>query len=188
MDQQRIGSLSGQKGSHSGQNQARFVSKTLTSYNIQNRLGDFVIDNTSRNDTLIEYISEDLEEERIVYDLCQHRLRCNSHIINLAVCDFIFGKHPDAEKQVDGTLESRSGPNFQELNIWRRLGPLGKLHNIIFYIMASPQRIQVFIQWSGGHIPQGNNKSWWNSGCMMSDWSLTKTRVIFFLFCNSKLL
>lgn len=34
----------------------------------------------------------------------------NGHIINLAVCAFLFGKHPDAERQADGTIESRVGP------------------------------------------------------------------------------
>ena len=137
-------SLSEQEGSHSGQNQARLVLKTLTSYKIRNRLGHFVMDNASTNDTLMEYIAEDLEDEGIAYDPRQHRLRCNGHIINLAVCAFLFGKHPDAERQADGAIESRAGPSIQELNTWRRLGPLGKLYNIIVYIMASPQRIQVF--------------------------------------------
>ncbi len=36
-------SLSEQEGSHSGQNQARLVLKTLTSYKIRNRLGHFVL-------------------------------------------------------------------------------------------------------------------------------------------------
>ena len=99
-------SLSEQEGSHSGQNQARLVLKTLTSYKIRNRLGHFVMDNASTNDTLMEYIAEDLEDEGIAYDPRQHRLRCNGHIINLAVCAFLFGKHPDAERQSDGAIES----------------------------------------------------------------------------------
>lgn len=58
----------------------------------------------------MNYITADLEDEGIVYDARQHRLRCNGHIINLAVCAFLFGKHPDAERQADGTIESRVGP------------------------------------------------------------------------------
>ncbi len=131
-------SLFKQQGSHSGQNQARLVLKTLTSYKIRNRLGHFVMDNASTNDTLMEYIAEDLTDERIAYDSRQHRSRCNGYIINLAVCAFLLGKHPDAERQADGAIESRAGPSIQELNTWRRIGPLGKLHNIIVYIMASP--------------------------------------------------
>lgn len=173
--------MSEQEESHSGQNQARFILKTLTSYKIRNRLGHFVMDNASTNDTLMEYIAEDLEDEGIAYDPRQHRLRCNGHIIHLAVCAFLFGKHLDAERQADGAIESRTGPSIQELNSWRRLGPLGKLHNIIVYIMASPQQIQAFTQQSGGHMPRRDNKTRWNSWYMMLDWSLTKTRVSFFL-------
>src|SRR5439155_25057246 len=34
----------------------------------------------------------------------------------------------------------------EELNTWRRKGPIGKLHNIITYIRRSPQRIEQFLQ------------------------------------------
>ncbi len=174
-------SWSEQEGSHSRQNQRRLVLKTLTSYKIRNRLRHFVMDNASTNDTLMECIAEDLKDEGIAYDPRQHRLRCNGHIINLTVCEFLFGKYPDAEKQANGAIESRAGPSIQELNTRRRLGPLGKLYNIIVHIMASPQRILAFTQQSGGHMPWRDNKTRWNSWYMMLDWSLTKTRVSFFL-------
>ncbi len=74
------------------------------------------MDNASTNEALMEYIAEDLEDEGIAYDPRQHRLRCNSHIINLAVCAFRFGKHLDAEGQADGAIESRVGLSIQELN------------------------------------------------------------------------
>lgn len=125
-----------------------------------------------------------MEDEGIAYDARQHRLRCNGHIINLTFCAFLFGKHPDAERQADGTTESRAGSSVRELAMWRKLGPLGKLHNIISYIMASPQRIQVFTQRSGGHMPRRDNKTRWNLWYMMLNWSLTKTRVLFFFPYN----
>ena len=55
------------------------------SSNIRKWLGQFFIDNASTNDTLMEYIAEDLKEEKFAYDLRQFRLRCKSHIINLAI-------------------------------------------------------------------------------------------------------
>lgn len=142
------------------------------------------MDNASTNDTLMDYIAADLEDEGIAYDARQHWLRYNGHIINLAFCAFLFGKHPDAERQADGTTESRAGPSVRELATWKKLGPLGKLHNIISYIMASPQRIQVFTQRSGGHMPRRDNKTQWNLWYMILDWSLTKTRVLFFFPYN----
>ncbi len=106
-------SLSEQEGSHSGQNQARLVLKTLTSYKIRNRLGHFVMNDASTNDTLMEYIAENLEDEGIAYDPRQHSLRCNGHIINQTVCAFLFGKHPDAERQADGAIESQASPSIK---------------------------------------------------------------------------
>ncbi len=170
-----------QERSHSGQNPARLVLKTLTSYKIRNELGHLVINNALTNDTLMQYIAEDLKDERIAYDPWQHGLRCNGHIINLPVCAFLFGKHPDAERQAGRAIESRACPSIQEPITWRRVGPLGKLHNIIVYIIASPQRIQPFNQQRGGHIQRRDNKMRRNSWYMMLHWSLTKTRVSFFL-------
>lgn len=61
-------SLSEQEGSHSGYNQAQLILKALTLYNIRNRLGHFVMDNASTNDTIMDYITADLEDEGIAYD------------------------------------------------------------------------------------------------------------------------
>ncbi len=138
------------------------------------------MDNTSTNNTLIEYIAKDLEDEGIAYDPRQNRLRCNGHIINSIDCAFLLEKHPNAERQADGAIQSRAGLLIQKLNTWTRLRLFGTLHNIIVYIMASPQQIQAFTQQSGGHIPRRDNKTRGHSWYMMLDWSLTKTRVCFF--------
>ncbi len=74
------------------------------------------MENTSKNDTLMEYIAENLEDEEISYNLRQHKLRCNDHIINQAVCAFFFKKHLDANIQNDRTIESQAGLSIQELN------------------------------------------------------------------------
>ena len=181
-------SLSEQQGSHSGFNQAQMVLNTLTVYNIRNRLGHFVMDNATTNDALMDHISADLETEGIVYDARQHRLRCNGHIINLAVSAFLFGKNPVAEAQAEGNHEPRIGPSTAELNTWRKMGPLGKLHNIIIYITASTPRTQAFLRQCGGYMPRWGNKTRWSSWYSMLDWSLTKTGVLphhcFFFFSH----
>ena len=110
------------------------------------------MDNASTNDTLMEYIAEDLGDEGIAYDSRQHRLRCNGHIINLAVCALFWGKHLYAERQADGDIDSQAGQSTQELNTWRRRGLLGKFHNIIVYIMTSSQQMQAFAQRNKRHI------------------------------------
>lgn len=95
------------------------------------------MDSASNNDTMIEFIAEDLEADGIEYDAREHRLRCNGHIINLAVQAFLFGKHPDVQRHAENDGSTRSSSAQRELDTWRRLGPLGKLHNIVTYIMAS---------------------------------------------------
>ena len=175
-------SLSEQQGSHSGFNQAQTVLNTLTSYNIRNRLGYFVLDNACTNDALMEHISADLESEAIEYNARQHRLRCNGQIINLAVSAFLFAKHPDAEVQAESNGESPLSPSTADPSIWRKMGPLGKLYNIIIYITASTPRTLAFSRKSGGYLPQRADKRRWNSWYTMLDWSLTNIQVGFFFF------
>lgn len=176
-------SVSEQQGSHSGFDQAQTVLNTLTSYNIRNRLGYFVVDNATTNDALMERISADLESEGIVYNARQHHLRCNGQIINLAVSAFLFGKHPDAQVQAEDDHDPRMSPPTAELNAWRKMGPLGKLHNIIIYITASTPRTLAFLRKSGGYLPRRADKGRWNSWYTMLDWSLTNIQVRFYFFC-----
>lgn len=76
----------------------------------------------------------------------------------------------------DPDYTSISGPDEEELAGWRRLGPLGKLHNIVKHIMYTPQRIQGFKQLSGGLMPHRDNGNRWNSWFLMLDWSLTRVK------------
>lgn len=46
---------------------------------------------------------------------------------------------------------------------WRKLGPLGKLHNFIVYIQSSPQRMQKFLILSEYRRLARDNKTRWNS-------------------------
>jgi hypothetical protein len=71
------------------------------------------------------------------------RLRCLGHVINLAAKAFLFGTEFDAfERDVESTKEKSE--LLQELMLWRKRGPVGRLHNIITYICRSPQRRETF--------------------------------------------
>jgi hypothetical protein len=49
------------------------------------------------------------------------------------------------------------------MNMWRKRGPLGKLHNINIWINATEQRLQKFLAYSHNrHIPR-DNSIWRNS-------------------------
>ncbi len=75
------------------------------------------MDNTSTNNTPMEYVTKDLVDQKIVYDSWQNRLRCHDHIINLAVCIFLFKKHLNANDVADRAVVLRAGPSILELNI-----------------------------------------------------------------------
>ena len=93
------------------------------------------MDNAYSNDTLIKLISEALKKDYgISYNYGERRLRCNGHVINLAVQAFLFGNTVD---DYDFPEEQATTPSDEQLKQWRRLGPLGKLYNINIYIMGS---------------------------------------------------
>lgn len=173
------------EGMHTGVNQGNEILGVLDSYQIRNKLGYFVLDNVNSNDTLVDTVANSLQGEGIYYNSSQHRLRCNGHIINLAVSAFLFGKHPDAASRNEN-WETNAGISKDELAHWRKLGPLEKLHNIVTYIMMSTQRIQAFKHLSGGLMVHRDNGTRWNSWYHMLDWSLTRIKSALQHYCNDE--
>ncbi|KAF4435092.1 putative AC9 transposase [Fusarium austroafricanum] len=87
------------------------------------------LDNASNNDTAMEEIGKALGLEGKT-----RRLRCFGHILNLAVKALLFGHNSEAfEDDIQGneTLDAKAH------ELWRRKGPVGKLHNLIFWIHRS---------------------------------------------------
>ena len=161
------------QGEHSGENQAAVILDVLVDFGIRNKLGYLVMDNVYSNDTLIATIAASLHAEGVSYDAKQRRLRCNGHVINLAVQAFLFGQAVDDYEYPENLAIS---PSDAQLNQWRRLGPLGKLHNITVWIMGSPQRIQSFKKKSGGLMPRRDNSTRWNSWYAMLDWTIKRLK------------
>ena len=73
------------EGEHSGLNQTAIILDVLDNFEIRNKLGYMVMDNAASNNNLIDAIATALHEERVFYNARQRRLRCNDHVINLAV-------------------------------------------------------------------------------------------------------
>lgn len=84
-------------GQYIRKNLLYLILTTLNECNIQNQLSHFVIDNASNNDTMIKYISANLEADGIDYSLHKNCFRCNGYIINLAIQAFLFSKHSDIQ-------------------------------------------------------------------------------------------
>ena len=165
------------EGAHTGEQLAAHIFMVLDQYHIKDRLGYFVMDNATANDRMVTSISHQLfEKDGLSYNSQQYRLRCNGHIINLSVQAFLFGPLPeDVILAVRGGDEE--GPTTAELQRWRKMGPLGKLHNIVVYIKASPQQTQVFLTISGGRMVRQDNGTRWNSWYEMLDWMLCRIKV-----------
>jgi hypothetical protein len=64
-----------------------------------------MMDNADNNDTLLAHVSLSLRRDfNVKYDLKHHRLRCQGHIINLAVKSFLFvtdKQNIDRDKEID---------------------------------------------------------------------------------------
>src|SRR5690348_8736732 len=68
------------------------------------------------------------------------RLRCVGHMLNLVAREILFGNDPDAlQEEIRPAKEE-----LKDLEIWRKKGPIGKLHNIVKYISWSSQRQHLF--------------------------------------------
>ena len=78
-------------GEHSGENMSKYLLHVIREYSIESNLGYIVMDNASDNDTLMTALSVSLRREfKLSYDPIRHRIRCQGHIINLAVKSFLF--------------------------------------------------------------------------------------------------
>lgn len=66
---------------------------------------------------------------------------CSGHILNLVAQSILFGNDVDA---LEVELLSTQDEVSRHMDVWRRKGPYGKLHNIVKYIKRSPQRIEQF--------------------------------------------
>jgi len=124
-------------GSHSGENMAETIIHVIELYELQDRLGYFVLDNITSNDTCVREILEYLQPR---LDPKKRRLRCFGHILNLAVKAFLSGKDPETSGQ-------RIELEFEE-EIGGRKKPeaLGKLRDAVTYIRRTPQRREAFMK------------------------------------------
>ncbi|KAJ3454761.1 hypothetical protein MRS44_013361 [Fusarium solani] len=71
------------------------------------------------------------------------RMRCFGHILNLVAQAFLYGDDAapfELQSEVYGMLERVE----EDLEHRRAKGPVGKLHNIVRFIRASPQRTEAF--------------------------------------------
>jgi hypothetical protein len=124
-----------QKGRHSGFNIADTVSAIIAEYGLHSKIGYFTTDNAFSNQTTMDYLALEHGFERD-----KRWVRCSGHIFNLVGQAALFGLNNEAfaAEVANETIEEH------ELRLWRRKGPIGKLHNNIYWVNRSPQRCERF--------------------------------------------
>lgn len=135
------------EGVHSGERIGAVVGDLIEESALQANLGVFVGDNAGNNDIAVKAIVHRFMPEEDD-EGSSRRVRCLGHIINLAAKAFLLGN--DCEAFVDeievaerATARDRANLTAEQVK-WRLKGPVGKFHNIVVFIRASPQRRQEF--------------------------------------------
>jgi hypothetical protein len=176
------------KGTHSGENIADTIQAVIEEYNIADKLGCFVLDNATNNDTCVAAIGREMKWTR--KECLSRRLRCMGHIINLCAQAFVFG----AESELfEATLDAyeKDLVSDQHAQLWKLRGPIGKLHYIVVYIRRTPQRMQAFAKGNGCNpaelAPLRDNSTRWNSVYRMIKRALElRAHIEFYIFHNKQ--
>ena len=77
-------------------------------------------------------------------DIKHRRIRCYGHILNLAARGFLYGDNFESFEREAWDNERADDQPDQDNAYWRQRGAIGKLHNIVKFIRASPQRSERF--------------------------------------------
>jgi hypothetical protein len=129
------------QGAHNGFNQADHIWRTIEDYEIAPFVGMFNVDNATNNDTaLVEIASRLRIAGHESFDPIEVRLRCFGHVLNLTVKAILWGNEIEAFDLNYGEAQRELGV----LREWQRKGPLKKLHNVVTYILKTPQRRDAF--------------------------------------------
>ncbi|KAL9561234.1 hypothetical protein ACKAV7_014589 [Fusarium commune] len=116
---------------HFGHNIAAEILDVLDAYGIQDRIGYFTLDNAESNDKAMEVIGG-----KLGFVGSTRRGRCFGHTLNLSAKALLFGHNVEAfEEQLSGAAALSEA----EHALWRRKGPVGKLHNLVVEVRRSDQ-------------------------------------------------
>lgn len=111
---------------HRGSDMTAVLLPVLKTFNIQDKLGAFQMDNATSNDAALEALEAALPA---TIDVKQSRLRCFGHIINLVVKALLYRSgSASLQKQLDDVGDDDA------FKIWREQGAIGHLHDIVTYV------------------------------------------------------
>lgn len=131
-------------GQHTGEAMARLVLDTIRDFELQDKLGYFMTDNATVNDTTLTELNK-----TIPIDFKEQRLRCLGHIINLACQAMLYSTDTDSYEfdEAASELATERAAGFeaslevaseqQRLAAWRKKGAYGKGHNFVVHVNRS---------------------------------------------------
>ncbi len=102
----------------------------MDEYGLKEKLGYFMTDNASSNDTCVAEIIDLIRPD---LDLGERRLRCMGHIINLIAKAFIFDNKSETF-EADIAIAKKTNDLEAAMRLWRKQGAIRKLHNLIRFI------------------------------------------------------
>ena len=112
---------------HSGTNIGHGVEIIIKKFGLQDRIGYFTLDNAPNCDTAVKYLADTFH-----FNHLHRRVRCTPHTINLVAKEIMYGTDLSAFEEEE---EADTDKLVELLEKWRRKGALGKLHNVIMWIL-----------------------------------------------------
>ncbi|OWT42447.1 hypothetical protein VFPPC_18547 [Pochonia chlamydosporia 170] len=140
---------------HDGSHLAAAIMEVVEDWGFASKLGYFVMDNASNNDTMMKSLSLGRYDSLLLPSAAN----IYSHIINLAAKSFLFVTDNEKLDHEDSDLHNVT---LKQIETWRRKGPL-KLHNFVVYIQRSVQRSQKFMAISHNRKLARDNDTRWSS-------------------------
>jgi len=136
--------------SHSGENQAEIVLEVINEYGIKAKIGYIVSDNASSNTSAVKYLFKQLDPSLDDDAITSRRLRCLSHVINLAAQALLASSDPEAGESPEMDADEGSEAYDRSVRAWIHSGPLVKLQRLIKYVLSSGLRREEFDKLKGG--------------------------------------
>ena len=117
------------EGAHEGENISRVIYDVAKDLGIEDKLGYFVGDNASNNNTTVRSLDKRVREDGgIGFDPEERRLRCFGHVMNIVVKGLLFGPKVSKLEKQRREDENAEAYSKRQTELWRALGVVGKLH------------------------------------------------------------
>jgi len=168
------------EGDHDGENISEVVHGVLKEFKMVNRIGYFIGDNASNNDTAMEWLDRRIRQEGgDGFDVLECRLRCFAHDMQIAVKGLLFGPKVKELETFEATADVSDKEKAEWMKVkWRAFGAIGKLHNIVKYIRISPKCRAGFktllqgLEKNSVKVPCMDNDTRWGSVATMVEYGL----------------